>query len=116
MPPNKSRNWTDVELIISSVSVALTLGFWGVFASRQKIGADVVGQVSLVPGAGNSLTTASAPPTVLAPGQTIFFGVSTPQPPAPLASQPQPRRRGGGGGGRGGGGGGGGAVASTKSS
>ncbi len=51
---NKTKNWTDVELIISSISVALTLGFWGLFASRQKVGADVLGQVSLVSNSDNS--------------------------------------------------------------
>lgn len=109
--PNKTRNWTDVELIISSISVALTLGFWGLFASRQKLGADVVGQVSLVSEPGNSSAASSTGvPSTIVPGQTIFFGAATPS--APAVAQPQPRRRGGGGGG----GGGGGAVASTGSS
>lgn len=108
---NKTRNWTDVELIISSVSVALTLGFWGLFASRQKTGADVVGQVALVSSStNNSITSQTGVPTSLVTGQTIFFGAATPPP--LVSSQPKPRHRGGGGGG----GGGGGAAASTGSS
>ena len=115
---NKTRNWTDVELIISSISIALTVGFWGLFASRQKVGADVLGQVSFASGSGvpTPLSTTSVPPT-LVPGQTVFFGtgLATPQPLAQTASQPKPRRKGGGGSG-GGGGGGGGGVAKTGSS
>lgn len=109
--PNKTRNWTDVELIMSSVSIALTLGFWGLFASRQKTGASVLGQVSLVSGSDTPAAAATSVPATLLPGQTIFFGGSatTPQPPPLVASQPQPRRRGGGGGG-------GGSAASTGSS
>ncbi len=109
--PNKTRNWTDVELIMSSVSIALTLGFWGLFASKQKTGASVLGQVSLVGGSETPAASATAVPSTLVPGQTIFFGASsaTPQPPARVASQPQPRHRGGGGGG-------GGSAASTGSS
>ncbi len=101
---NKSRNWTDVELIISSISIALTLGFWGLFASRQKVGANVVGQVSLVSPSGDppAAATTTAVPMTLVPGQTFFFGAATQQAPMALAPQPQPRRRGGGGGGGGG--------------
>ncbi len=105
--PNKSRNWTDVELILSSVSIALTLGFWGLFASKPKTAANVLGEVSLVsdPGA----ATASTPvPSALVPGQVIYFGAATPQAPASAASQPQLRHRRGGGSG--------GSVASTGSS
>lgn len=101
---NKTRSWTDVELIISSISIALTLGFWGLFASRQKVGANVVGQVALISPSGEppAASTTAVPPT-LVPGQTFFFGAATQPPPLTLASQPQPRRRGGGGGGGGGG-------------
>lgn len=112
--PNKYRNWTDAELIISSISIALTLGFWGLFASRQKVGADVLGQVSLVSSSGGPPPVAATSlPATLVPGQAVFFGATTPQPLSPVASQPQPRHRGGGGG-RGGGSGG--AVAKTGSS
>ncbi len=107
--PNKSRNWTDVELIFSSVSIALTLGFWGLFASKQKTGANVLGQVSLVSSATPTTSIVAAPATLL-PGQVVFFGASTPAAPALVSPQPQARHRGGGGGG------GGGAVASTGSS
>lgn len=111
--PNKTKNWTDVELIMSSISIAFTLGFWGLFASKQKTGADVLGQVSLVDAAGSGTAiSATAMPSTLLPGQTIFFAAATPQPSTVVSSQPQPRRRGGGGGG----GGGGGSVAKTGSS
>ncbi len=105
--PNKTRNWTDVELIMSSVSIALTLGFWGLFASKQKVGANVLGEVSLVSAPGT--TTASAPiPTTLVPGQVVYFGAgaATPQAPGSVATQTQVRHRGGGGGSSGGGSGG----------
>ena len=110
---NKTRNWTDVELIISSVSMALTLGFWGLFATKEPVGASVVGQVDLTSAGGPvpvSATTGAVP--TLLPGQTLFFGSATAQPlaaPTPLAAQPSPHHKGGGGGG-------GGSVAKTGSS
>jgi hypothetical protein len=110
---NKTRNWTDVELIISSISIALTVGFWGLFASRQKVGADVLGQVSFASASGGPTPVSStAVPSTLVPGQTVFFGTgaATQQPVSQTASQPKPRRKGDGG--RGGGG----AVAKTGSS
>ncbi len=107
--PNKTRNWTDVELIISSVSIALTLGFWGLFASKQNAQAGIQSQASLVPDpSAQSAQPTAGIPSALAPGQVVFFGASTPMAPTPLAVQPQPRHRGGGGGG--------GTVASSGSS
>ncbi len=99
----KSRNWTDVQLIISSISVAVTLGFWGLLASREKAIASVSDQTSLL-----APTDASASsPTSLLPGQTIFLAGANVSTPAAVAAQTQPTRRGAGrGGGKGGGGGG----------
>jgi uncharacterized membrane protein YgcG len=114
---NKSKNLTDVQLIISSISIAVTLGFWSLFASHEKTGAGVSGDV-LMPSQPDALASnpTSIYPTTLLPGQKLIFGSTLPQsqqPQQPATTTSRRRGRGGGGGGGGSGGGGG---ASTGSS
>jgi hypothetical protein len=117
--PNKSKNWNDIKLIISSFSIAMTLGIWGLFASQEKSGTGVTGEAALPPQPDSQV---SSPSPSLLPGQVLLFGASNLQPPSqllPLATaQPTPvivvRKKHGGKGG--GGGGGGGAVTSSGSS
>ena len=45
---NKSKSRSDVQWVISSISLAATLGLWGLFASADKKGAGVSGQATLV--------------------------------------------------------------------
>lgn len=100
---NKSRNWTDVRLIISSISIAVSLGFWGAMASKEKVVASVEGEALLPNG-----SAGPAPMTeVLVPGQVILLGAPAP---APASTQQKSKRN------RRGDGGGGAAVASTGSS
>jgi hypothetical protein len=92
----KSRNWADVQLIISSVSIALTLGLWSLFASREKI-APKVSEVEVI----TTPTTAAPEPTavMMAPGQTILLGAPAPQIATTNLTTPKRRKSGGGGGG-----------------
>ncbi len=115
---NKSKNWTDVELIISSISVALTIGFWGFFASREKSGVGVTTEVT-VPTQPDAFV--SSAPVGLLPGQKLLFSGISPQSlsqlQTPMPTKPQQivitvKKHGGGGGG----GGGSGTHASTGSS
>ncbi len=115
--PNKSKNWTDVQMIISSISVALTLGLWGLFASHEKSVAGVSGEVA-VPTQPEALVSSTSPG--LLPGQKLLFNGISPQSlsqlQTPTPAKPQQivitaKKHGGGGGG-----GGGGAHASTGSS
>lgn len=125
---NKNKSWNDIKLILSSFSVAITLGIWGVFASQEKSGTGVAGE-AVVPSQPDPLV--SAPPaamssSVLLPGQILLFGGTNLQSAAQLQSQataqPTPvivvrKKHGGkGDGGGGGGGGGGGSVTSSGSS
>ncbi|MBI1794929.1 MAG: hypothetical protein HYR70_12185 [Chloroflexi bacterium] len=71
-----SKNWTDIQLIISSIAIALTLGLWSLFASPAKKNSGVSGQVVVPP---QPDTTTVAQPQ-LAPGQKILFGGTAPQP------------------------------------
>jgi hypothetical protein len=117
VPRRKVRNWKDVQLIVSSISVAVTLGLWSLWASREKPAPPVVVD-TLEPSEPTVTATATEP--LMLPGQVIYLGAATPQAAAPVANQTnldQPRHPKGRGGGRGGGGGGGGgANASTGSS
>ena len=117
---NKSKNWNDIKLIISSFSIAMTLGIWGLFASQEKSGTGVAGEAALPPQPDSQISSSS--PSLL-PGQILLFGAPKLQPPSQLQSlatvQPTPIivvRKKHGGKGDGGGGGGGGAVTSSGSS
>ena len=95
----KSRNWKDAQLIISSISLALTLGLWGLWSSREKHISGVHDE-AVIP---FRPQTAVPEPTLL-PGQTLYLMAPAPQSTSTVADQ-QPKRRnrdkdkGGGGGG-----------------
>jgi hypothetical protein len=124
---NKNKSWNDIKLILSSFSVAITLGVWGVFASQEKSGTGVTGEAAL-PSQPDPLV--SAPPaglssSMLLPGQILLFGGTNLQSASQLqkqaTAQPTPvivvrKKHGGRGDGGGGGGGGGGSVTSSGSS
>lgn len=99
----KARNWADVQFIISSISVALTLGLWALFASHQKTSAGVTGEV-IVPQ--QQTETVTLPSSQLLPGQVLLLGGTAPQPQQVVVTGSK----------RGGGGGKGGGVATTGSS
>ena len=101
---SKSRVRTDVQWILSSLSVAITLGLWGLFASDAKKVAGVASQVTIVPPPDPIVVTQPQPQAqTLLPGQVLLFGGTSPQPQAQVA-QPQtvvtsrPRHKSGGGG------------------
>ncbi len=116
---NKPRNWTDVKLILSSFSIAITLGVWGLFASHEKSGTGVAGEAAISPQS-DTLVPASSP--ALLPGQILLFGGTNLPAVSQLQTQVQAqptqtvivRKKHGGKGG--GGGGGGGAATSSGSS
>jgi len=105
----KVRSWKDVQLIISSISVAVTLGLWSLWASREKTAAAVEAEAALP-----SVADTPATGPMLLPGQTLYLAGPTPQANAPVSIQEKRKHRRGGNGG--GGGGGGGADAATGSS
>lgn len=97
---SKSRARTDVQWIISSVSIAITLGLWGLFASDAKKVAGVAAQVTIAP-PDQAVATQPQVQTLL-PGQVLLFEGTAPQPQVQPA-QPQtiapakPRHKSGGG-------------------
>jgi hypothetical protein len=99
--PRKPRSWKDIQLIVSSISMAVTLGLWGLLASREKGVAAVGGEVGLPPIP--PTPTLEAEPMLL-PGQTLYLMTPPAQTTAPAADQERRERRekekkGGGGGG-----------------
>jgi hypothetical protein len=105
---NKSRTRTDVQWIVSSVSLAVTLGLWGLFAGHEKKGVGVTGQVAITPPTEQVVVSQPQQPG-LVPGQVLLFGGTAPQPQQTVVIT-RTRSKGGGGGG------GGGPAASTHSS
>ncbi len=79
---NKSKFHSDVQWVISSVSLAATLGLWGLFASADRKGAGVSGQVTLVqpPDPQPVVVTQPMQSQTLLPGQVLLFGGTAPQP------------------------------------
>ena len=96
---NKPKSRTDVQWVISSLSLAVTLGLWGLFASHEKKVAGVDAQVAVPPQPTEQTVIVSQPPQLL-PGQKLLFGGTAPQPSTVIV---RTRSRGGGGGGGGGG-------------
>jgi hypothetical protein len=94
----KARNWKDIELIVASISVAATLGLWGLWSSPKKTTASVSGVADLP--APPEDPAAAAP--MLLPGQVLYLGGAAPQAPSQVSNQPRQRRKRGGGGGGGG--------------
>ncbi len=101
------KNWTDVQLIISSIAIASTVSLWSLFAAPQKKTAGVAGEV-IVPPQPNNIVIAQPQ---LAPGQKLLFGGTAPKPQVIIRNT-----GGGGGGGIVSGGGGGGTGGGTGSS
>lgn len=100
---NKNKSRHDAQWIISSISLALTFGLWGTFASQEKRGASVSGQVNIAPPPDQQVVVSQ--PALLVPGQKILFGGTAPQPQQQVTITKTTRHRGDGGGGGGGGGG-----------
>ncbi len=105
------RNWNDIQIVIATISMAVTLIFWNMFAGPDRASAVKRAQEQ----AANPLQplvggVVAVQPTPLGDGK-ILFGGTAPQ------TQIIVRSSGGGGGGGGAAAtGGGGAVTSTKSS
>jgi hypothetical protein len=94
---NKPKSRTDIQWVISSLSLAVTLGLWGLFASHEKKAAGVEAQVIVPPQSTEETVVVSQPPQLL-PGQKLLFGGTAPQQ-SQIIVQTKSRGRGGGGGG-----------------
>lgn len=94
-----AKNWNDVRLIFSSISIALTLGFWGLFASTEKAKGGMAGQIA----SGATDPVASPQPQMmLLPGQKLLFGSTAStspqsQPQTVAAAKPRKSKNNGGG-------------------
>jgi len=106
------RSWNDIQLMLASTSVALTLSFWNLFAGPDREAAVLQAQQKAAEDAMLQAELAASQPAAPAPsGESstkLLLGGQAPQ------TQVVVGGRGGRGGG--GGGGGGGAAASTRSS
>ena len=104
--PNQ-RNWNDVQLVIVSIALVLTLVLWNNFAGPDRARAQ---DNSTVAAASATAPGVALVPTPL-PEIKIIFGGNTPGTSSgPVAAVPPARKSRNGGGGSGGGGGGGGGT------
>ena len=110
---SKKKNWDDVKMVISALSVATTLAMWNIFSAgnNQKESS----QVQVIEATPEPTVFVQPTPTATQPpfSGIILLGGEAPKPRVVVV-----RSSGGGGGGGGGsgGGGGGGAVTTTASS
>lgn len=107
-----TRNWNDTQMIIATISMAMTLGFWNLFAGpdreaaakrAEEEAAQMVAQKAVLAPQATATPLVPTQSTLQGNG-TIFLGGSAPQ---TQIIVPASRR---------GKGGGGGAAASTRSS
>jgi hypothetical protein len=107
MPPtNKpaSRSWTDIQMVLAALSMALTLGLWNLFAEPDRVAADQKAQQQppdVPPSEAAPVLAAPTVPTQAGPIKILLGGVA----PQTVITVQQPR-----------GGGGGGPVPHTRSS
>ncbi len=88
------KNWNDVRMIMASISVALTLGFWGLFAARER----AVTGISAAADMPSPPDPAAAAPLTLLPGQKLLFaGTASQVAPVVTNAKRQGGRKGGGG-------------------
>lgn len=131
---NKSaqKSWNEIEMLISSIAIALTLGLWNLFASSKKPSiASTDANVNLPPQPDTSTVVSITPtalptnPLTLLPGQVLLLGGAVPLSATQSLGQPSTSTttttttttvRPSGGKKGGGGGGGGGGAATTHSS
>jgi hypothetical protein len=111
-----SRKWNDIQIVIATVSMALTLAFWNLFAGPDRETAVKRAQerAALPPPQPAEITAPVQPTaqsTTLQGNGPILLGGSAPQ--TQIIIQSGGRNGGGGSGGSGGGSGG---VTSTRSS
>ena len=111
---NKSapRNWNDIQVVIATISMAVTLAFWNLFAGPDRVSALKRAQEQAEIPPQPAVTDAPivvVQPTPLGDGE-ILFGGNAPQ------TQVIVRNNGGGGGGGGGNGGGNGGGGGTGGS
>ncbi len=114
---NKSKSWADIQMIISSIAVAATMGFWSLFSSNQKLTGGATGTADLSGQPDPNAATANN--DMLLPGQVMLLNGSSQistnqQGTASQATAPAKRRNNGSVAGGSGGGGGGSTTGSSK--
>lgn len=103
-----SRNWNDIQVVIATISMALTLVFWNLFAGPDRVSAlkRAQEQAALQPSQPIQTTeSVLVQPTPPGDGK-ILFGGSAPQTQIIVQSGGRGDNNGGGGGGGAGAGGG----------
>lgn len=88
--PRKAKNWKDVQLIVSSIAMALTLGLWGFWASGEKRMATIQGESKPLPAPEPKVAEVGP---MLMPGQTLYLMTPAPENTATVSNQEQPKRR-----------------------
>ena len=102
-----SKSWHEIEVLLSAIAIALTLGLWNVFASSSKSAAASTDSATNPPPPPDTPTVISVAPTPsfsLLPGQVLLLGgvlptmaAGLPTPGITTSTNPNPAGGGGGG-------------------
>jgi hypothetical protein len=82
------KSWNEIEMLISAIAIALTLGLWNLFASAKKpsvASADVNANLPSQPDTSTVVSITPTPSFMLLPGQVLLLGGVLP---TPTAGQP----------------------------
>jgi hypothetical protein len=101
--PASNKSWNEIEILISTIAIALTLSLWNLFASKETASAAAAYTSATLPPQPDTSTIVSITPTpslMLQPGQVLLLGGALPtvtgaNPSNPVTSSVQPRSGGG---------------------
>jgi hypothetical protein len=86
-----SKSWNEIEMLISAIAIALTLGLWNLFASPKKSDvASVEASTDTPQPTSTVIAITPAPSPMLLPGQVLLLGGTAPQPITQNVFQPSP--------------------------
>jgi hypothetical protein len=83
-----AKSWNEIEILLSTIAIALTLGLWNLFASSRKPADTSTDANATLPPQQDTpivVTITPTPPLMLLPGQTLLLGGVLP---SAIPSQP----------------------------
>lgn len=86
-----SKSWNEIEMLISAIAIALTLGLWNLLASPKKTDNSYVNASTDTPQPTSTVVSiAPAPSPFLLPGQVLLLDGTVPQSVTQSVGQPSP--------------------------
>ena len=85
------KSWNEIEMLISAIAIALTLGLWNLLASPKKSDNTSAATSTDTPQPTSiAVTITPVPLPMLLPGQVLLLGGTVPQSVTQIVGQPSP--------------------------